>query len=95
MRCIVCVLSGGRGGGGEVHVRLAAVVKLQPSVVSDNGRVSAGGGGENWAPTPTHRDKTSPDKRPDKAPLKKVNAINVNYYSSVKSMKVHFKFAIK
>lgn len=48
MRGIVCVLpGGGRGGGegGEVHVRLAALVKLQPSVVSDNGRANAGGGG--------------------------------------------------
>lgn len=41
MRGIICVVP----GGGEVHVRLAAVVKLQPSVVSDNGRAIAGGGG--------------------------------------------------
>lgn len=52
----------------EVQLRLSAVVKLQPSVVSDRGRVISGGGGYIWAPMPTHRDKINPDTRPDKAP---------------------------
>lgn len=43
VRGIICGVPG--GGGGEVHVRLAAAVKLQPSVVSDNGRLISGGGG--------------------------------------------------
>lgn len=48
--------------------RPGPTVKLQPSVVSDRGRVSAGLGGYIWAPTPTHRDTANPDNRPSSAP---------------------------
>lgn len=62
---VVCV-----GRAVEVQVRMSAVVKLQPSVVSDRGRVSVGGGGYSWAPIPTQRETANPDTRPAKAPLK-------------------------
>lgn len=61
------VTCAGRGGV-EVQVRPVALVKLQPPVVSDKGRVRAGGGGYSWAPIPTQRDRTNPDTRPDIAP---------------------------
>lgn len=52
----------------EVQLRLSVVVKLQPSVVSDRGRLISGDGGYIWAPMPTHRANTNPDTRPDNAP---------------------------
>lgn len=54
----------------EVQLRPPVTVKLQPSVVSARGRVTSGEGGYIWAPIPTHRDMTNPDKSPDKAPCK-------------------------
>lgn len=52
----------------EVQLRLSAVVKLQPSVVSDRGRVISGEGGYILAPMLTQRDMINPDIRPVKAP---------------------------
>lgn len=54
----------------EVQLKLSVIVKLQPSVVSDRGRLISGGGGYIWAPMATQRDTASPNTTPDKAPWK-------------------------
>lgn len=64
----VVIELGSVGRAVEVQLRVSVVVRLQPSVLSDSGRVIAGGGGYTWAPRPTHRDTTNPDTRPVKAP---------------------------
>ncbi len=65
------VMEDGRVGRAvKVQLRLSVVLKLQPSVFSDRGRVIAGSGGYICAPIPTHRDTTNPDTRPQKAPWK-------------------------
>ncbi len=62
---------GSVGKAVEVQLRPPVVVKLQPSVVSDRGRVISGEGGYIRPPRLTHKDATKPDRRPDKAPYRK------------------------
>ncbi len=54
--------------GRAVDVQL---VKLQPSVISDRGRVIEGGGGYIRDPMVKQNEATNPDNRPDKPPCGK------------------------
>lgn len=52
----------------DVQLRLSAVVTLQPSVVSDRGRVASAEGGYMLDPMLTQSAMVSPDITPDRAP---------------------------
>lgn len=55
----------------EVQLGLSVVVKLQPSMVSDRGRVIAGGGGYITDAILTPQDTSNPDTRLEKPPFRK------------------------
>lgn len=55
----------------EVQLGLSVVVKLQPSMVSDRGRVIAGGGGYITDAMLTPQDTSNPDTRLEKPPFRK------------------------
>ena len=59
------------GRAAEVQLRLSVVVKFELSMVSDRGRVIAGGGVDITDPMLRHKEATHPDTRPDKPPFRK------------------------
>lgn len=65
----VMVVLGSVGRAVGVQLGPAVEVKLQPSVVNNNGLVFAGVGGYSTHPMLMHNDVTIPDTRPDKPPF--------------------------
>lgn len=55
----------------EVQLRLSVEVKLESPMVSDRGRVIAGGGGYITDPMLRHKEATNPETRLDKPPFRK------------------------